>query len=107
MPSGDGFSISTASHDDVCVIAIDDAGRRIGIDITPSTPPEEFGEVVNFATEWAKREAIGKAMGTGIIEDPRADIPWSVRTVDVLDEYTVVVVSDGALESIELVTTRD
>lgn len=103
VPSGAGFSVSTASHDDVAILAIDEPGRRVGVDITPAAPPPEFDH--DFPAMWAERESIGKARGVGLLGEPENAEEWHLHVVE-FEQFLIAVASDAAIDRLDVITAR-
>lgn len=100
-PTGVGFSVSTASHDGLCLLVVDEPGRRIGVDLTSLDAPAEFD--ASFPSDWARREAIGKASGVGVIEEPDRSVKWCVDVFE-RGEFMVALASDHPID-LEVVET--
>ncbi len=83
-PTLDGASISTSSYGDALVVALAPQGWQLGVDVAPRhAPAEMIGVAKHLFTPqeqadsqpmrvWARKEALGKALGVGLSRDDAA-----------------------------------
>lgn len=84
VPTLIGASVSTSSYGDALVVALAPSGWQLGVDVAPRQAPVEMLEVAKhlFTPQeqvdsqlmrvWARKEALGKALGIGLASDDSA-----------------------------------
>ncbi len=92
-PSTPGLEFSVSSSGDLAVFLLSSVGP-VGVDVERIDPDFEFAGILDgvessseFFRAWTRREAVGKAAGTGIAEEPVGG--FDVVNLDVIEGAAV------------------
>lgn len=94
-PAARGFEFSVSSCGDLAVFLLSSVGP-VGVDVERIDPDFEFAGIFEgiessseFFWAWTRREAVGKAAGMGIVEEPAG--VFEVMSLDVIEGVAIAV----------------